>query len=193
MDVIIYHNPACGTSRNVLAMIRNSGVEPHIIEYLKCPPTRLLLTQLLDRAGLSVRQILREKGHALSRPRSWRSVALRRCAARRHRRASDPDEPAPRRDAERRAPLSSLRGGSRLAAAATRTIHQGGWRAGDRRRTAGASQPRRNSQCPVRTRSHRVGSPCASSPASPSAIWRRAHFMQSAPWKSPRSISRWRP
>ncbi len=62
MDVIIYHNPACATSRNVLAMIRNSGVEPHIIEYLKCPPTRLLLTQLLARAGLTVRQILREKG-----------------------------------------------------------------------------------------------------------------------------------
>ncbi|MGB7974747.1 MAG: arsenate reductase (glutaredoxin) [Roseiarcus sp.] len=62
MDVIIYHNPACETSRNVLAMIRNSGVEPHIIEYLKCPPTRLLLTQLLARAGLTVRQVLREKG-----------------------------------------------------------------------------------------------------------------------------------
>ena len=62
MDVIIYHNPGCETSRNVLAMIRNSGVEPHIIEYLKCPPTRLLPTQLLDRAGLTVRQILREKG-----------------------------------------------------------------------------------------------------------------------------------
>ena len=62
MDVIIYHNPDCGTSRNVLAMIRNSGVEPHIIEYLKCPPTRLLLTQLIDRAGLTFRQILREKG-----------------------------------------------------------------------------------------------------------------------------------
>ena len=46
-DVIIYHNPACETSRNTLAMIRNAGVEPHIIEYLKCPPTRLLLTQLL--------------------------------------------------------------------------------------------------------------------------------------------------
>jgi arsenate reductase (glutaredoxin) len=61
-DVIIYHNPACETSRNTLAMIRNAGVEPHIIEYLKCPPTRLLLTQLLLRAGLSVRQILREKG-----------------------------------------------------------------------------------------------------------------------------------
>jgi arsenate reductase len=62
MDVIIYHNPQCGTSRNVLALIRNSGLEPHIIEYLKCPPTRLLLTQLLSRAGLTVRQILREKG-----------------------------------------------------------------------------------------------------------------------------------
>ena len=62
MDVIIYHNPACGTSRNALAMIRNSGVEPHIIDYLKCPPTRLLLRQLLARAGLSVREILREKG-----------------------------------------------------------------------------------------------------------------------------------
>ena len=62
MDVVIYHNPACETSRNTLAMIRNAGVEPHIVEYLKCPPTRLLLTQLLERAGLSVRQILREKG-----------------------------------------------------------------------------------------------------------------------------------
>jgi arsenate reductase len=62
MDVIIYHNPDCGTSRNVLTMIRNSGVEPHIVEYLKCPLTRLLLTQPLARADLSVRQILREKG-----------------------------------------------------------------------------------------------------------------------------------
>jgi arsenate reductase len=62
MDVIIYHNPDCETSRNVLAMIRNAGVEPHIVEYLKCPPTRLLLMQLFERAGLSVRQILREKG-----------------------------------------------------------------------------------------------------------------------------------
>ena len=62
MDVIIYHNPACETSRNTLAMIRNAGIEPHIIEYLKCPPTRLLLTQLLERAGLTVRQLLREKG-----------------------------------------------------------------------------------------------------------------------------------
>ncbi len=62
MDVIIYHNPACGTSRNTLALIRNSGVEPHVIEYLKTPPSRRLLQELLERAGLSVREILREKG-----------------------------------------------------------------------------------------------------------------------------------
>ena len=62
MDVIIYHNLACATSRNTIGLIRNAGVEPHIIDYQKCPPTRLLLTQLLSRAGLSVRDILREKG-----------------------------------------------------------------------------------------------------------------------------------
>jgi arsenate reductase len=61
VDVIIYHNPQCGTSRNTLALIRNAGVEPHIVEYLKCPPTRLLLTRLLARAGLTVRRVLREK------------------------------------------------------------------------------------------------------------------------------------
>jgi arsenate reductase len=62
VDVIIYHNPNCGTSRNTLAMIRNAGIEPHIIEYLKTPPSRVLLVQLLARAGMSVREILREKG-----------------------------------------------------------------------------------------------------------------------------------
>ncbi|MGM4931384.1 arsenate reductase (glutaredoxin) [Tardiphaga sp. 619_E2_N8_5] len=62
VDVIIYHNPNCGTSRNTLAMIRNAGIEPHIIEYLKTPPSRALLVQLLARAGMSVRDILREKG-----------------------------------------------------------------------------------------------------------------------------------
>ena len=62
MDVIIYHNPQCGTSRNTLGLIRNAGIEPHIIEYLKTPPTRLLLRQLLQRAGLTVRDVLREKG-----------------------------------------------------------------------------------------------------------------------------------
>ncbi|WP_210201605.1 arsenate reductase (glutaredoxin) [Bosea sp. CS1GBMeth4] len=62
MDVVIYHNPDCGTSRNVLGLIRNAGVEPHVVEYLKTPPTRALLQRLLARAGLSVREILREKG-----------------------------------------------------------------------------------------------------------------------------------
>jgi arsenate reductase (glutaredoxin) len=61
-DVVIYHNPSCGTSRNVLAMIRNAGIEPHVVEYLKTPPSRTLLVQLLARAGLSVRDILRETG-----------------------------------------------------------------------------------------------------------------------------------
>ncbi|MEE8630216.1 MULTISPECIES: arsenate reductase (glutaredoxin) [Methylobacterium] len=62
MDVIIYHNPACGTSRNTLAMIRNAGIEPHVVEYLKTPPSRALLVALLARAGLTVRDVLREKG-----------------------------------------------------------------------------------------------------------------------------------
>jgi arsenate reductase len=62
MDVIIYHNPDCGTSRNTLGLIRNAGVEPHIIEYLKTPPSRALLAQLIERASLSPRSILREKG-----------------------------------------------------------------------------------------------------------------------------------
>ena len=62
MDVIIYHNPECGTSRNTLAMIRNAGVEPHVIEYLKTPPARALLVQLISRAGLTPLALLREKG-----------------------------------------------------------------------------------------------------------------------------------
>ena len=62
MDVVIYHNPECGTSRNTLAMIRNAGVEPHAIEYLKTPPSRVMLDQLIQRMGISVRALLREKG-----------------------------------------------------------------------------------------------------------------------------------
>ena len=62
MDIIIYHNPACGTSRNALAMIRNAGIEPHVIEYLKTPPSRAMLVELLKRSGLSPRELLREKG-----------------------------------------------------------------------------------------------------------------------------------
>lgn len=62
MKVVIYHNPACGTSRNALAMIRDAGFEPEIVEYLKAPPSRSELTALLKRGGLSVRDVLREKG-----------------------------------------------------------------------------------------------------------------------------------
>ena len=62
MDVIIYHNPACGTSRNTLGLIRNAGVEPHIIEYLKTPPTRVMLADLIARMDISVRSVMRQKG-----------------------------------------------------------------------------------------------------------------------------------
>jgi arsenate reductase (glutaredoxin) len=61
-DVIIYHNPECGTSRNTLALIRNAGVEPHVIEYLKTPPNRGLLLRLVQRMAVPLRAILREKG-----------------------------------------------------------------------------------------------------------------------------------
>lgn len=61
-NVTIYHNPACGTSRNTLALIRNSGAEPEVIEYLKTPPTRAQLQQLVQAMGISVRALLREKG-----------------------------------------------------------------------------------------------------------------------------------
>jgi len=61
-DIIIYHNPDCGTSRNTLGLIRNAGIEPHVVEYLKTPPSRALLEELIGRAGLKPRELLREKG-----------------------------------------------------------------------------------------------------------------------------------
>ena len=61
-DITIYHNPACGTSRNVLALIRNSGEEPTVIDYLKTPPDRATLTALITAMGVPVRTVLREKG-----------------------------------------------------------------------------------------------------------------------------------
>jgi arsenate reductase len=60
--VVIYHNPACGTSRNALALIRDAGIEPTIIEYLREPPDRDTLKSLLQRMGLTARELLREKG-----------------------------------------------------------------------------------------------------------------------------------
>jgi arsenate reductase len=62
MSVTIYHNPDCGTSRNTLAMIRQSGVEPTVIEYLKTPPSRERLEELISAMGVPVRALLREKG-----------------------------------------------------------------------------------------------------------------------------------
>ncbi|PSC05649.1 arsenate reductase (glutaredoxin) [Alsobacter soli] len=62
MTVTIYHNPACGTSRNTLAMIRQSGEEPVVIEYLKTPPSRERLIELIAKIGITPRQLLREKG-----------------------------------------------------------------------------------------------------------------------------------
>ena len=69
MSVTIYHNPDCGTSRNTLAMIRQSGVDPTVIEYLKTPPSREKLVELIKAMGIPVRALLREKGtpfHELS-------------------------------------------------------------------------------------------------------------------------------
>jgi arsenate reductase len=60
-DIVVYHNPACGTSRNTLAMIRNAGIEPHVVEYLKTPPSRAMLERLIARIGGGARAILREK------------------------------------------------------------------------------------------------------------------------------------
>ena len=62
IDIVIYHNPECGTSRNTLGLIRNADIEPHVIEYLKTPPSRTMLVQLIERAGLTPRALLREKG-----------------------------------------------------------------------------------------------------------------------------------
>ena len=62
VTITIYHNPACGTSRNVLAMIRNSGEEPRIIEYLQTPPSRTELVELIRQMGISARELLRRKG-----------------------------------------------------------------------------------------------------------------------------------
>ena len=62
MDVVIYHNPACGTSRNALELIRHVGIEPHVIEYLKTPPSRAMVAWLAERTGTPLRDLLREKG-----------------------------------------------------------------------------------------------------------------------------------
>ncbi|MGV8899201.1 MAG: arsenate reductase (glutaredoxin) [Burkholderiaceae bacterium] len=62
MNITIYHNPNCGTSRNTLALIRNTGIEPQVIEYVNNPPSRTVLRNLIAKAGLTVRDAIREKG-----------------------------------------------------------------------------------------------------------------------------------
>jgi len=61
-QVTIFHNPACGTSRNTLALIRHAGIEPQVVEYLKTPPSKEEVRQLVAEMGISVRELLREKG-----------------------------------------------------------------------------------------------------------------------------------
>lgn len=65
-EVTIFHNPACGTSRNVLALIRHAGIEPNVIEYLKTPPSKERLRELVAAMGIGVHQLLREKGTPLA-------------------------------------------------------------------------------------------------------------------------------
>ena len=83
MDVIIYHNPKCATSRNMLGLIRNAGVEPHVIDYQKCPPTRLLLTQLLAARASACARSCARRARLI---RSWGSEippwATKRCSPR---------------------------------------------------------------------------------------------------------------
>jgi arsenate reductase len=62
MDAIIDHNPACATSRKTLGLIRNAGIEPHVIEYTKTPPSKAMLVSLIERMGVPVRAVIREKG-----------------------------------------------------------------------------------------------------------------------------------
>ena len=66
MDIVIYHNPGCGTSRNTLALIRHVGIEPHVIEYMKTPPSRAMMADLATRAGVPLRALLREKETAFA-------------------------------------------------------------------------------------------------------------------------------
>ncbi len=157
IDVVIYHNPACETSRNVLAMIRNSGIEPHIIEYLKSPPTRLLLTQLIGRAGLTVRQILREKGtpfHDLGlSDLSLADDALLDAIGAHPILINRPLVVTPKGVRLCR-PSES---GSGFAAAAARSVHQGRRRARDRRSWTARRNGLRNFNVSVRTLPYGVG------------------------------------
>jgi arsenate reductase (glutaredoxin) len=107
--VTVYHNPACGTSRNVLGLIRDSGVEPTVIEYLETPPARAELVDLIGRMGMPVRDLLRRKGTpyeelGLDDP-TWTDDQLVDLMTA----APDPHQPADRRDTPRREALPPVR------------------------------------------------------------------------------------
>ena len=115
MTVTIYHNPDCGTSRNALAMIRQAGEEPVVIEYLKTPPSRERLVELISAMRTAGRAaLLREKGTPYADARPRRSELERRRADRLHAGASDPDQPADRRKPAGHAAVPAVRTGARI-------------------------------------------------------------------------------
>ena len=125
MSVTIYHNPSCGTSRNALAMIRRSGEEPEVVEYLKDPPSRARLVELIRAMGIPVRALLREKGTpyaqlGLADPKWSDDQLIDFMLA-----SSDPDQPADRGDAEGRKTVPAVAGRARSAGPSRRFFCEG--------------------------------------------------------------------
>ena len=108
-EVVIYHNPACATSRKVLGMIREAGIEPRVVEYLKTPPSRAELLDLLRRMGMTPRQLLRRRGTPYDELGLDDPAQDGRGADRRDPGASDPDGAAGCRRTARRAPVPPAR------------------------------------------------------------------------------------
>jgi len=113
MSVTIYHNPKCGTSRKVLGFLREKGIELNIVEYLKDPPSKAKLQELLAQMGLKPRELLRKREAHLCGPRPRRRETHRCGADLRHGRASDPDRAAHRRERQNRRTLPPTRAGVR--------------------------------------------------------------------------------
>jgi arsenate reductase len=111
MDATIYHNPRCSTSRKALDLLREAGIEPTVVEYLKDPPSRTRLKQLIKAAGVPVREAIRNKEPLYAELGLGGPEAVGRQAARRDGREPDPDRAADRGDAQGRAlcrPLESV-------------------------------------------------------------------------------------
>ena len=131
-DITIYHNPNCGTSRNTLAMIRNSGAEPRVVEYLKTPPSRAELMAMIAASGLSVREVMRSKeeifGELALADAEWSDDELID-AMLAH---SILDQPPHRRHAARHASVPAVRSGTGNPAPAPAGCVHRGRRAGSR-------------------------------------------------------------